>query len=121
MSGDDVITISDEATVYWYLNGIRDGRKVSVSYMQRPHGTVCWMIGRWVGQDPPTRVGWMVVADNGEALILPTDKIRVFRSGRSSIHVTVILGGRRLPRSAATVRRARIAGLFADETEGGAK
>lgn len=113
---------SDEAKVYAALTRIRDGRKVSVSFTQLPLSTVCTMSGRWVPQEPPVRVGWMVLgANKSRAIIMPTDKITLF-SVRGRIHLRVDLAGRRLPRSAAMVRRARIAGILNDRpaAEGGA-
>jgi len=119
MKRDNVITIHDESKVYAYLNRIREGRKVSVSYVQPPYSTVCHLTGRWVGQNWPTRVGWMVVhTANAKAIIMPTDKIKVFHCA-GQINVMVILAGRRIPRSAATVRRARIAGIIKDDPPDG--
>lgn len=120
MKRDDVRIIRDEATVYAYLNRIRDGRTVSVSYVQHPWSAVCHTTGKWVGQDPPIRVGWMVVdRARARAIIMPTDKITLFVQ-RHVVHVTVQLAGRRIPRLASTVRRARIAGLLDDQPAGGA-
>jgi hypothetical protein len=118
MKRDNVRTIRDEAEVYAYLNRIRDGRTVSVAYVQHPHSTVCWLTGRWVGQDLPTCVGWRVNTANAKAIIMPTDKIKVFHCA-GQINVMVILAGRRIPRSAATVRRARIAGIIKDDPPDG--
>lgn len=114
--------IRDEAEIIAALDRIREGRTVSVSYLQKPWFNVCTVTGAWVPRDPPTRVGWMVLG-RGETLatIMPTDQIVLHHLGRLGrlIHLTVLLDGKRMPVNAATVRRARLVG--AGKQEGGAE
>ncbi|NLC80306.1 MAG: hypothetical protein GX748_03905, partial [Lentisphaerae bacterium] len=59
--------ISGEAEVLKALGRIREGRKVSVSYVQGGF-SVATVRGRWVASDPPLHVGWMVFG-SGSTLI----------------------------------------------------
>jgi len=108
--------MSDDAKVIRDLDNIREGRKVSVSFTQRPFFFVAEVTGSWVPRD--NGGGWVVVGPKGSrAMILVTDKISVFRDNRK-LHLRVDLTGRRMSASKATLHRAVLAGITST-TEGG--
>lgn len=110
-----------EAATIAALDRIREGRTVHVCFVQHPYFSVCGVVGKWIPRRPPTKAGWMVWGKDGAmAIILPTDQISVLRQG-AKITLTVMLAGMRMPTNAASIRRARIAGIINDDPpDGGA-
>jgi len=108
-----------EAATIAALDRIREGRRVNVCFVQHPYFAVCVVVGKWMPRRPPAKAGWMVWGKDGAmGIILPTDQISVQRQG-AKITLTVMLAGMRMPANAATVRRARIAGILPPLDNGG--
>ncbi len=79
------------------LDKIREGRRVSVAYTQRPHLSVCSLSGRWVRRDYFKAAGYGVMGKAGNyAVILLTDAVTVVRKN-GTLHLRVDLAGRRMP------------------------
>lgn len=115
----------DEAEVLKALDRLREGSKVSVSFVQSglPVATVD---GRWIPREQPARCGWFVFGRAGAcACILVTDQVVVLRRQGGKVYLRVDLRGSRMPMTKAQVRRARLAGILppvlrADAAPGGA-
>ena len=84
------------------LEAIKEGTRVSVSYTQRPHYSVCRFTGRWILRSAE-RIGYMIIGTSGAVgSVLLCDKVAVTKEGRK-IHIRVDLAGQRIVKSQITL------------------